>query len=62
MKTISGDVWGKLYYMERDMNCAKLYIRHSNIAIDNMPEVYDGLWYETLISGGGGDNGIILQR
>ena len=42
LKDLEHDIWAKVFYMERGHNIAKLYLRESEVIMDNSRADYDG--------------------
>ena len=42
LSTLSVEIWGKVYYMEKNAIMGKVYLRDWDIIMDNSSEPYDG--------------------
>ncbi len=45
LTSLDGNVWGKVYYMEKSNVLAKVYLKDTEFIVDNSPQAYDGKVY-----------------
>ena len=49
LSTLSVEIWGKVYYMEKNAIMGKVYLRDWDIIMDDSNQPYDGQVYATTI-------------